>query len=259
MSRPSSVANRAWLTQAGPVVKVWAPRPGQADLAGWWWPLHRFVRAVDRTSIRVDLHLDDFLLVGAVPRSGRPDLWTYVHVRSGGELYLDDRGRSHRFQALRHEWWRGRFTACNLRQAVHDTRAARFPAPEVDRSSLLLLALDDDLPDTPERVPWGPALETPDGRTLAPLETATPSAGPHGDQPPARWPRDHPSAAGRLPIVDPHRGRPCDGPCCPFCGPIPRPATRGPGRTTAPPFLLPSEHPPSRATAPFRPDHPHWN
>ncbi len=270
MSRSSTAATRAWRTQAGPVLKVWAPRPGQADLAGWWWPMHRVVRAVDRSAIPYELYLEDFMLVGAVPRSSRPDLWTYVyvHVRSGGELFVDVHGRTHRFQALRREWWRGRFTTCSLRQAVTATGAAQYPAPEVDRLALIWSTDDDDLPDTPQRVPWGPMLERPDGRTLAPLGAAEPSDDPDSDRPPtlrrpmppARWPRRHPGATSGATILDHHRGRPCDGPSCPFCGPPPDLGGSESGRPTPPPASWPPLRlVPPGATAPFHPVEPHWN
>jgi hypothetical protein len=73
--------------RSGHVVQLWAPRPGERHVAGWYEPAARAGRAVEHLRFR-----------GRVERGLLPALWLYVDERDGEELLLDITGVTHEVQ-----------------------------------------------------------------------------------------------------------------------------------------------------------------
>jgi hypothetical protein len=135
---------------------LWYPPEHQAPLLEWWTPLLLAASAARRERVPWPIHFDDFELQGRVDRDGRPAIWVYLHTRSGQELYLDQTGQAYKFTRTPNGRSYGRFTASDIRSAVHRAGLPRYVAP---------VWYDD--PDTAPRVD-------------------TPSL-PFGDEPPAAY------------------------------------------------------------------------
>jgi len=125
-------------------MKIWYPEDGVPPDPGWWAPLMRFGLATARDGLPA-LDPDEFMFMGRIVRSGRPDLWLYKHIYSRRYANLDDRGTPYRYippkDVLR--------STSNGRYVLHKDRRSAWwqlellefsPALGPDRSA----AVDDD-------------------------------------------------------------------------------------------------------------------
>lgn len=78
-------------------MQQWRPDPDAPQLLDWWVPLVRASRHAIDAEVPWLILIDEWELGGRVERQGRPDVWLYVHRRSGGELRVDDNGQPYRF------------------------------------------------------------------------------------------------------------------------------------------------------------------
>src|SRR5690606_22926088 len=98
---PTRRTRTTWCTAEGIELRLVAPPPDHPDLLAWWRPVHRASRAAGRPGQPAPLRLDDFDLVGSVPRQGRPNVWAYRHRGSGRELFADIDGGTYQLQRRR--------------------------------------------------------------------------------------------------------------------------------------------------------------
>jgi hypothetical protein len=98
---------------------LWYPPDDQAPLLEWWTPLVLASAAARRARVPWLIHVDEFELQGRIDRAGRPDVWVYRHQRSGQELYLDATGQAYKFTRTPNGRSYGRFSASDLRSAIH--------------------------------------------------------------------------------------------------------------------------------------------
>jgi hypothetical protein len=130
---------------------LWYPPDDQPALLEWWSPLLLAAAAARREQVPWPIHPDEFELQGRVDRDARPCVWVYRHGGSGRELYLDDTGRPYKFTRTPNGRSYGRFTASDLRSAIH---RAGLPAhvepvwydepPVPSRFEVTALPFDDD-------------------------------------------------------------------------------------------------------------------
>jgi hypothetical protein len=99
---------------------LWYPPDDEAPLLEWWTPLLLAASAGRRAKVPWPIHLDDFTLMGRVDRASRPAVWIYKHSRSGRELHADATGQTYKFIRTPNATSYGRFTACDIRTAVHE-------------------------------------------------------------------------------------------------------------------------------------------
>ena len=98
---------------------LWYPPDDEAPLLEWWTPLLLAASAGRRARVPWPIHLDDFSLKGRVDRGARPDVWIYQHTGSGRELHVDATGQTYKFTRTPNAASYGRFTACDIRTAIH--------------------------------------------------------------------------------------------------------------------------------------------
>ena len=108
---------------------LWYPPDDEAPLLEWWTPLLLAASAARRERVPWPIHFDDFVLQGRVDRDGRPAIWVYHHRDSGQELYLDDTGQAYKFTRTPNGRSYGRFTASDIRSAVHRAGLPRYVEP----------------------------------------------------------------------------------------------------------------------------------
>jgi hypothetical protein len=77
-------------------MQFWYPEDDAPPDPGWWAPLMLFGLAMAREGLPA-LDPDEFMLMGRIVRSGRPDLWLYKHIYSRRYANLDDRGTPYRY------------------------------------------------------------------------------------------------------------------------------------------------------------------
>jgi hypothetical protein len=148
---------------------LWYPPDDEAPLLEWWSPLLLAASAGRRERVPWPIHLDDFMLMGRVDRGSRPSVWIYKHRDSRRELNLDSTGQPYKFIRTPNGKSYGRFTACDLRTAIHQ---ADLPA--------FVEAVWYDEPPL-QSVPWPVRDDEPE-----PVEDATP---PAAGRPTRRRPR----------------------------------------------------------------------
>src|SRR5206468_12823186 len=78
-------------------MNLWRPDPDEPELLDWWRPLFTVARLAREDEFPWQVVIDDFRLFGRVKRSGRPDVWIYTCVATGGELRVDDHGTTYKF------------------------------------------------------------------------------------------------------------------------------------------------------------------
>jgi hypothetical protein len=98
---------------------LWYPPDDESPLLEWWTPLLLAASAGRRARVPWPIHLDDFTLMGRVERGSRPDVWIYKHRDSARELHVDATGQTYKFTRTPNASSYGRFTACDIRTAVH--------------------------------------------------------------------------------------------------------------------------------------------
>jgi hypothetical protein len=98
---------------------LWYPPDDEAPLLEWWTPLLLAASALRRARVPWPIHLDDFTLMGRVDRATRPAVWIYKHNASGRELHVDAAGQTYKFTRTPNATSYGRFSACDIRTAVH--------------------------------------------------------------------------------------------------------------------------------------------
>jgi hypothetical protein len=103
-------------------MQLWYPPNDQPHLLEWWRPLMLASQAVRRAHVPWPIHLDEFVLVGRIERSGRPDIWVYRHGTGQGELYLDGTGKPYAFTPTPKAKSLGRFAECDIRKAIWRAR-----------------------------------------------------------------------------------------------------------------------------------------
>ena len=80
----------------------WQPRdPMALDTFGDWRPFLLAAREARLQELHWALDPLDFRLLGHVVRAKRSRLWTYAHLRVGGELNVDDEGVPHQVRVDR--------------------------------------------------------------------------------------------------------------------------------------------------------------
>jgi hypothetical protein len=97
---------------------LWYPPKDRPQLLEWWRPLILASKAARAMGSPWPIHVDEHILRGRVDRSSRPAIWVYVCPATGGELYLDATGRPYRFRRTPNATSLGRFTECDLLQAI---------------------------------------------------------------------------------------------------------------------------------------------
>ena len=156
---------------------LWYPPDDQPPLLEWWTPLLLASATARREHVPWPIHLDEFSLQGRVQRDGRPAIWVYRHHASGEELYLDDTGRPYKFTRTPNGRSLGRFTASDIRSAVHRAGLPRHVepvwfdeplAPSYGFSAPQLPFGDEPAPDRERHV----AHSTPEHRTV--VDTTSP-------------------------------------------------------------------------------------
>jgi hypothetical protein len=165
---------------------LWYPPDDESPLLEWWTPLLLAASAGRRARVPWPIHLDDFTLMGRVERGTRPDVWIYKHRDSARELHVDATGQTYKFTRTPNASSYGRFTACDIRTAVHQAGLpAHVEAIWYDEPPLQAV----------------PSSTTPDAHT--PTEPASPRVpATH----PARRRRPRPGASrGHLTLI--HGGR----------------------------------------------------
>lgn len=188
-----------WLTADGVTLEILALPAHQPDLLAWWWPLHRAARWACCLQVAWPLHLEEFQVAGVVPRSGRPDLWVYVHRGTGRELFVDDRGTTYRLRPLRSRPSSGRFSACHVRTAVHQLGLPHEPPVELGALDLGL-GVPAWLTPQPERLKVGP----PRVGAAPPPPRPSPAAASGGE-------------VAELPLLGPYGESACLDPTCSWC------------------------------------------
>lgn len=108
---------------------LWHPPTDQPHLFEWWRPLLIASRRLRQMRYPWLIHLDEMVLTGRVDRGSRPSVWVYKHAESRGELYLDDTGTPYRFTKTPKAKGYGRFTQCDLVQAVWRADLPAFVDP----------------------------------------------------------------------------------------------------------------------------------
>jgi len=98
---------------------LWYPPDDEAPLLEWWTPLLLAASAGRRARVPWPIHLDDFTLMGRIDRGSRASVWIYKHTVSGRELHADATGQTYKFTRTPNAASYGRFTACDIRSAVH--------------------------------------------------------------------------------------------------------------------------------------------
>lgn len=129
---------------------LWYPPDDQPPLLEWWTPLLLAASAARREGVRWPIHLDEFDLRGRVDRSTRPAVWIYQHRTSRRDLALDAAGQPYRFTPTKGPG-AGRFTACDIRAAVHQAGLPAHVGP-----------VWYDEPPTPRVPEWSGSLDEPE-------------------------------------------------------------------------------------------------
>lgn len=194
---PARRPTATWLTADGVTLEIEAPHPDHADLLAWWWPLHRAARWAWYVQAAWPIHLEEFQLVGRVPRSGRPDVWVYVHQVSGRELFVDGDGSTYHLRPLRSEPSRGRFFACHVRTAV--VRAGLHEAPPAEPGRF-----DQEHGVQAWLTPFPPRV------SVSPLPRRLDRRDPPGPPPPG-------GPVAELPLLGPFGESACPDPACTWC------------------------------------------
>src|SRR4051794_16367167 len=131
-------------------MELWHPPTDQPHLLGWWRPLIEASRAARLAKIPWSINIDEFVLSGRVDRKGRPSIWLYKHVDTGGELALDDAAQPYRFRRTPKGKGFGRFDKIDIRRAVWGVGL-----PEHTGASTWHEDWDEwGLLDDPEIAPW---------------------------------------------------------------------------------------------------------
>ncbi len=147
--RPDTI----WLTAVGVTLRICTLSARSSVLAFPWWPLHRVARAAEASGIGSIIHLEEFSVVGQIPRSRLASLWIYLHQQTGRELFVDSTGTSHRLRPFRADPTRGRFLTCPIEQAVDGAglecgATARHPTPVPATGGVAgVAAVDGHAPD----------------------------------------------------------------------------------------------------------------
>ncbi len=97
---------------------LWYPPKDRPHLFEWWRPLVLASRAARLEQFPWPIHLDEMILVGRIDRSSRPAIWVYRHPEARGELYVDGSGQAYKFTRTPNAKSYGRFTPCEIRQAL---------------------------------------------------------------------------------------------------------------------------------------------
>lgn len=189
-----------WLTADGVTLEILALPAHQPDLLAWWWPLHRAARWAWYVQVAWPLHLEEFQLVGMVPRSGRADLWVYVHRGSGRELFVDQDGATYRLRPLRSRPSAGRFFACHVRTAVHQLGLQHQPPVEPGPFDVRQ-GVQAWLTPHPERLKVGPPRGVGATPAVPRASQATPPDG----------------SVAELPLLGPYGESACLDPACSWC------------------------------------------
>ena len=174
---------------------LWYPPDDEAPLLEWWTPLLLAASAARRERIPWPIHLDDFMLMGRVDRGSRPAVWIYKHRDSRRELNLDSTGQAYKFTRTPNAASYGRFTACDIRQAIFLADLPTFVEP-----------VWYDEPPLPSVPPWPGTEEAVEERPIPPTipwlrrprrpRATPPVAGARARRPP-RPPHPHPGWAAR--------------------------------------------------------------
>ncbi|MET0901994.1 MAG: hypothetical protein ABWZ52_02030 [Acidimicrobiales bacterium] len=152
---------------------LWYPPEDEAPLLEWWTPLLLAASAGRRERVPWPIHLDDFMLMGRVDRGSRPSVWIYKHRDSRRELNVDSTGQAYKFSRTPNAAGYGRFTACDIRTAVHQADLPRFvEAVWFDEPPLKALppwpGSDREAPDVEEPPPVSPSAAHPTRRRPRP-------------------------------------------------------------------------------------------
>ena len=81
-------------------MKLWRPDPNEPELLDWWRPFFTVARLARQDEFPWQVVIDDFRLFGRGQRSGRPDVWVYTCIPTGGEVGWSDVARRHDLDAL---------------------------------------------------------------------------------------------------------------------------------------------------------------
>ncbi|CAN5868879.1 hypothetical protein BH24ACT3_BH24ACT3_08310 [soil metagenome] len=99
-------------------MNLWYPPKDRPHLFDWWRPIILASRAARLARLPWPIPVDELILVGRVDRRSRSAIWVYRHPESGGELYVDPTGQTHRFTRTPNATGFGRFSACDVRTAI---------------------------------------------------------------------------------------------------------------------------------------------
>lgn len=99
-------------------MKYWRPHPDEPELMEWWRPLVLVIRRAIDDEFPWVVRLDDFIVSGRVIRSGRPDVWVYRLLTTGGELLADAEGQTYRFVPTPNAVGPGRLYPNEIRSAI---------------------------------------------------------------------------------------------------------------------------------------------
>jgi hypothetical protein len=108
---------------------MWTPEPGATALWAWWEPLVRLSRRVRQARMAWAVHIDEFELIGRIDRRGRPAIWIYRHLRSRGELFVDDEAVTYRWIPARSGPSAGRFVPADIRRSLFGAGLHEFVDP----------------------------------------------------------------------------------------------------------------------------------
>jgi hypothetical protein len=108
-------------------MQLWTPPRDEPELLGWWAPLLMVARLARADQVPWPVHIDQFVLLGRVDRSGsRLPVWVYRHDRSGGDIYADPTGQTYQYRPTPNAAGPGRFDRCDVRTSIY-----RAGLPEV--------------------------------------------------------------------------------------------------------------------------------
>lgn len=108
---------------------MWTPEPGAPALWAWWQPLVDLSRRVRHEHFFWPVHVDEFELIGRIDRRSRPAIWVYRHLRSRGEIFVDDDATTYRWIPARSGPSAGRFVPADLHRSLFGAGLPQFVQP----------------------------------------------------------------------------------------------------------------------------------
>jgi hypothetical protein len=108
---------------------MWTPEPGATALWDWWQPLVALSRRVRQARLGWPVHLDEFELIGRIDRRRRPSIWIYRHLRSRGEIFVDDEAVTYRWIPARSGPSAGRFVPSDIHRSLFGAGLHEFVEP----------------------------------------------------------------------------------------------------------------------------------